>query len=85
MTDIDERVRKVLRESLALNASDRRVAGIKRADDLLGLDSIATIEFVIGLEKEFGITLDPGSLDSSIFADLSRLVALIAAQLRSAP
>lgn len=62
MSDIDERVRRVLREALALNASDQELAGVQRADDLLGLDSIATIEFALALEREFGITFDPESL-----------------------
>jgi acyl carrier protein len=82
MTDIDRRVRKVLRDALALNASDQEIAGVQRADDLLGLDSIATIEFALALEREFGITFDPESLDPEVFADLSRLCAHIAARLR---
>lgn len=82
MSDIDERVRRVLRESLSLNVSDRHMAGVRRADDLLGLDSIATIEFALALEREFGITLSPESLDPDVFADLSRLCAHIDACLR---
>jgi acyl carrier protein len=77
MTDIERRVRKVLVEALALNASAPETARVKRADDLLGLDSIATLEFALALEKEFGITLDPESLDPEVFADLSRLCAHI--------
>ncbi len=82
MSDIDQRVRRVLRDTLALNVSDQELAAAKRADDLLGLDSIATIEFALALEREFGLTFDPESLDPEVFADLSRLGEHIAARLR---
>ena len=82
MTEIEQRVRRVLRDALSLNASDEELARVKRADDLLGLDSIATLEFALALEKEFGITLDPASLDPEVFADLSRLCAHIERRLR---
>ena len=82
MSDIDQRVRKVLRDTLALNVSDQELAAVKRADELLGLDSIATIEFALALELEFGLTFDPESLDPVVFADLPRLGEHIAARLR---
>lgn len=75
--EIERRVRQVLQNALSINASDHEIARVKRADDLLGLDSIATLEFALALEKEFGITLDPESLDPDVFADLSRLCAHI--------
>jgi acyl carrier protein len=81
MTDIDQRVRRVLRDTLALNISDLELARANRADDLLGMDSIATIEFALALEREFGLTFDPESFDPAVFADLSRLCAHIAAHL----
>ena len=87
MTDIigdelDRRIRRVLRDALSLNASDPELARLHRADALLGLDSIATIEFVLALEEEFAITLDLESLDPAVFADLSQLRAHIEARLR---
>ena len=82
MSDIDQRVRRVLRDTLALNVTDQELAGATRADDLLGLDSIATIEFALALEGEFGLTFDPESLDPAMFADLTRLGEHIAARLR---
>ena len=77
MTDIERRVRTVLAAALALNAAAPETERAMRADDLLGLDSIATLEFALALEKEFGITLDPETLDPEIFADLTRLSAHI--------
>ena len=90
MTDIigdelDRRIRQVLHDTLSLNASDPKLTRLRNANELLGLDSIATIEFVLALEQEFGITLDPESLDPVVFADLSRLRAHIEARLRERP
>ena len=80
--DIDQRVRRVLRDTLALNVSDHALAAAKRADELLGLDSIATIEFALALEREFGLTFAPETFDPAVFADLSRLAKHIAARLQ---
>jgi acyl carrier protein len=80
--DIERRVRAVLQAALSLNASGDEIARVERADDLLGLDSIATLEFALALEKEFGITLDPESLDAEVFADLAKLCAHIERRLR---
>jgi acyl carrier protein len=77
MNDVERRVRKVLAQALTLNVSAPETERARRADDLLGLDSIATLEFALALEKEFGITLDPDTLDPDVFADLSRLTAHI--------
>ncbi len=82
-SDIEPRVRRVLQDALSLNASERELARAGRADDLLGLDSIATLEFALALEKEFGITLDPESLDPEVFADLLRLCEHIERRLRA--
>lgn len=77
MADIERRVRRVLVEALALNASAAETSRATRADELLGLDSIATLEFALALEREFGITLEPETLDPEVFADLTRLCAHI--------
>jgi acyl carrier protein len=82
MNDIDQRVRRVLRDTLALNVSDQELAGAKRADSFLGLDSIATIEFALALEREFGVTFDPATFDPVVFADLALLCEHITARLR---
>ena len=73
MSEVDERIRRVLNQALALNVGADELAQAERADDLLGLDSIALLEFVMALEKEFGITFNPEKLDPEVFADLDRL------------
>ena len=81
MTDIESRVRRVLRDSLALNVPESELARAKRADELLGMDSIATLEFALALEREFGLAFPPESFDPALFSDLSRLCEHIADRL----
>lgn len=83
MTDIEQRVRRVLRDALALGASNEEIGRARRADDLFGLDSIATLEFALALEREFGVVLDPKTLDPEVFADLPLLCAHIERRLRA--
>jgi acyl carrier protein len=44
---------------------------------VVGLDSLAVIEFVAALEKEFGITLEPELLRLDFVSDLPQLARYI--------
>jgi acyl carrier protein len=83
MNDVQERVRKVLQQSLGLNATADEIAAAASVDQLLGLDSIAMLEFVMALEQEFALTFDADNLDEELFGDLERLSAHIAGRLGS--
>lgn len=83
MDDVRERVVGVLQRSLQLNVSSGEVGAAGSLDRLLGLDSIAMLEFVLGLEEEFGLTFDPESLGEELFGDLDRLSAHVAARLKA--
>lgn len=83
MNDVQERVQRVLRQSLGLNASREEIAAASSIDQLLGLDSIAMLEFVMALEQEFGLTFDADHLDEELFGDLARLSGHIADRLGS--
>ena len=78
MRDTGQRVRAVLRQALALNVTDTELGNARRTESLLGLDSIAMLEFVLALEKEFGISFDTDDLDTDLFAELDRLTEHIA-------
>lgn len=43
----------------------------------LGLDSIGVLQVVLGIEKEFTITIDNSELDSEVFKRMGNLVNLI--------
>ncbi len=43
----------------------------------LGLDSVAILQLVLGIEKEFGITIKDHELDSDVFARMGNLIDII--------
>jgi len=71
------RIRKVFIQSLGLNMSEEDLAQGRRLDEAAGLDSIAVLEFVAAVEKEFGLLIEPGFLDLEFLSDLPRLAAYI--------
>jgi acyl carrier protein len=72
-----DRISKVIIRDLQLNLREDEISHIKKLDDLFGMDSVAVIELIIGLEKEFNITIQPGYLDYQIFRDLDALTDFI--------
>lgn len=55
MSDLEERVKKVITEQLSVE-NDKLVEGAKFVDDL-GADSLDTVELVMALEEEFEIDI----------------------------
>ena len=55
MSDVAERVRKIVVEHLGVDA-DKVVEGASFIDDL-GADSLDTVELVMAFEEEFGIEI----------------------------
>lgn len=76
-TEIRERILRVLRETLSLNLGAEDMAGALRLEELAGLDSMAALEFLLALEKEFGIRFDPEVIELDLLVDLPRLVRFI--------
>ena len=58
MSVTEKRVRQVLNDALELNVPEEELVQAERLDDLFGVDSLAIIEFVTALEKEFQLRLD---------------------------
>ena len=76
MSDQDEithRIRNVLIRSLSLGLREEDVPHNDRLDEIAALDSMAVLEFAIGLEKEFGITIEPEQLQLAFLRDLPQL------------
>jgi acyl carrier protein len=71
------RVRKAFVESLHLNAGDEEVPYEQMLEEVALLDSIAVLEFVTAVEKEFGIKMEPEKLDFDFLRDLSVLASYI--------
>lgn len=43
----------------------------------LGLDSVAILQLVLGIEKEFNVTIKDHELDSEVFSKMANLIDLI--------
>lgn len=75
--DIRKRIIKVLINRLELPLQEDDFREMKSLDRLFGMDSIALIEFVIGIEHEFGIVIEPDSLNIETLRDIDTLTAHI--------
>lgn len=76
--EVRNRIRKVLLESLSIDVSQDELDHARGLDQLVGLDSVAILDFVAGLEREFDVTIDPGTLELKILKDLPELARTIA-------
>jgi acyl carrier protein len=75
------RIRRVFIESLHLNLREEDFSYEAKLDEAVGLDSVAVLEFVIAIEKEFGITFEPEMLTIELVRDLNHLAAYVDEQL----
>jgi acyl carrier protein len=80
-SDIQSRIRKVLNTSLCLGLPEEELENIETLDEVFGVDSLAALEFVVALEKEFTITIEPEQLELAVLKDLPRLACYIASRL----
>jgi acyl carrier protein len=71
------RIRRILIDSLELDLKEDEIESGVNFDELFGLDSIAVIEFLIALEKEFSITIESERLTSRSLRNLDGLAAYI--------
>lgn len=76
-----DRLRRVFIESLHLNLREDELPYGQKLDEVAGLDSIAILEFVAAAEKEFGITIEPESMELSMVRDLRRFSGYIDSRL----
>jgi acyl carrier protein len=75
--DTMDRIRKVFLESLHLNLKEEDLDYERKLDESVGLDSLAVLQFITGLEKEFGFVIDPEMLQLDVVRDLPRLASHI--------
>ncbi len=50
----------------------------------LGLDSVGILQVVLGVEKEFGISIENHELDSELLSKMGKLVGMIEEKLHEA-
>ena len=77
LPDTRDRIRRVFIKSLHLNLGEGDLDYERKLDESVGMDSLATIEFVAALEKEFGFTIEPEMLRLDFIRDLPQLAAYV--------
>jgi acyl carrier protein len=75
--DTMDRIRRVFIDSLHLNLREEDVSYEAKLDEAVGLDSVAALEFVTAIEKEFGITFEPEKITIELVRDLEGLTAYV--------
>ena len=81
MSATEMRVRHVLNAALDLDVPEEELLRARRLEDLFGIDSLAIIEFVTALEKEFRLRLDSEEITLELVRDLPRLSVYLDARL----
>jgi acyl carrier protein len=78
---LELRIREVLVNTLSLNLSPHEIPIDRPFSALVGFDSIAVMEYVVGLEKEFGIWIEPDALHLDLLTDIRLLARYIEGRL----
>jgi acyl carrier protein len=82
MSTMRDQVKKLLVERLKL---EREASSIGDDEPLfgpegLGLDSIDALELVLGLEQEFGVTIDDQQVGSQVLSTVNTIVDFVGAK-----
>ena len=76
---VRDRIKKLIVEGLHLGGLTSEAIGDEDAlfGDAFGLDSIDALELVVGLEKEFKISIESDEAGKETFASVSALAKLV--------
>ena len=75
--DTIHRIRRIFIESLHLNLREDDFYYEAKLDEAVGLDSVAVLEFVSAIEKQFGITFEPEMLNIALVRNLRQLAVYV--------
>jgi acyl carrier protein len=82
LAEIQRRIRRVLVQALSLDIDERDLPVGTTLDEAVGLDSMASIEFLAGLEREFGMTFEPEQIELATLRDLTTLSTYISRRMQ---
>lgn len=71
------RLAGLLNRTLGANITADDLAGVKRVDELVGFDSMASLQWVAALEQEFQLRVPPDKLRLEFLADVAALAAFV--------
>lgn len=77
LDDVTQRIIDVMIRELELSLKPEEIRNVNRLDEVFGMDSIAMTELIIGIEKEFAISIPAEDLSAEIFSDLRTLTEYV--------
>ena len=75
--EVMKRIRTIFDDLSHLNGSRPGLSNEEMLEAAAGLDSIAVLEFLMAVEKEFGIELEPAVIEFEFLRDVAALAAYI--------
>ena len=75
--DTLDRIQKVLVESTRVSEGNPHLPYAQKLDEAASLDSIAVLEFLMAVEAEFGIAIEPEFLEFAFLRDLPALASYV--------
>ena len=86
MSTIVEQLKTIIAEDLDTNIEKEAIdENVPLFEDGLGLDSIATVELISAIERDFDFQFDDSELDPEAFKSLKVLAELVASKTESQP
>jgi acyl carrier protein len=79
--DTLDRIQRVFAQSMRLVAGEKGLPYERMLEEAAGLDSIAVLEFMTAVEKEFGLTIEQEFLEFDFLRDFSRLAVYVEARM----
>ena len=82
MTDsIELRLKRMIVERLFMRIAPEDIENDKSLIDDYGVDSVSLLELVVGLEEEFGVSVEDTDFDVAHFQTVNALAAFVATKL----
>lgn len=83
MTDqeIETKLKEMIVDRLFLRVKPQEIDPAASLIDVYGVDSVCLLELVVGLEEEFGITVDDGDFSVKNFETVDSIAAFVKARL----
>lgn len=77
MEDLKLRIKQMIVERLFLNVSPNQIGDDEPLMEAYNVDSVALFEVVIGLEEEFGVSMEDSDFNVDSFRTVNSIAGLI--------
>ena len=78
IAEIESRIKEMVVERLLLKVAPEELASDASLIDDYGVDSVALLELVVGLEEVFGIVVEDADFDLANFSSVKALAEFVA-------